>query len=357
MKYNDEMEPRKTLPKPAIFRIYKIDQEISKGRYPNAPFLAEKLFTSLSSINRDIAYMRDMLDAPIEYDFFKKGFYYKEKTFRLSASYASAEDLLALSMAKSLLELYRDTPIYGTALNLLENISVPIQGVENTKWLKERFVIPPIISVPVKPEVWQCIISGMQENKVITFMYFEIVSGKKELKRVHPYQLVFDRTTWHLFAFDEEKAKKRMFTISRISNTKASDKKFTIKGELDYRKIQEVSFFTEVSEKHYEHMSKRLYSLSPVIGKQTGKEKVYKFAVEITEGIQQLKKQPLTEDQQIVKIKNGARLTFTSNQFEMVLEWVLSQGANTRPIQPKLLVTKWSAVIKKMAKLAGVTKK
>ena len=95
--------PRKTLPKTALPRLYFIDREIASGKYPNAPALAKKYETSLSSINRDIAYMRDMMNAPIDYDFYKKGFYYTEKTFRLPAAYATADDLLALGMAKNLL--------------------------------------------------------------------------------------------------------------------------------------------------------------------------------------------------------------------------------------------------------------
>jgi predicted DNA-binding transcriptional regulator YafY len=98
---------RKRLPKTAFPRIYFIDEEIASGRYPNGPALARKYETSLSSINRDIAYMRDMFHAPIEYDFLKKGFYYTDPAFRLKAGgFASADDMLALDMAKELLELY-----------------------------------------------------------------------------------------------------------------------------------------------------------------------------------------------------------------------------------------------------------
>ena len=69
------MKPRKNLPKTSLPRIYFIDRKIAEGSYPNAPELAKEYETSLSTINRDIAYMRDMLGAPIAYDFFRKGFY------------------------------------------------------------------------------------------------------------------------------------------------------------------------------------------------------------------------------------------------------------------------------------------
>jgi len=134
--YTEYMQQRKSLPKTAIPRMYFIDQEIAAGKYPNAPALAQKYETSLSSINRDIAYMRDLLGAPIEYDFFKKGFYYSEKTFRLPAAYATSEDLLALGMAINLMDLYKDTPIHEAALHLLESISTPLKTEKKQIGLK-----------------------------------------------------------------------------------------------------------------------------------------------------------------------------------------------------------------------------
>jgi hypothetical protein len=49
--------------------------------------------------------MRDQLLAPIEYDTFKRGYYYTKKTFRLPAGFTSADDLLALGMARSIFSL------------------------------------------------------------------------------------------------------------------------------------------------------------------------------------------------------------------------------------------------------------
>jgi hypothetical protein len=59
--------------------------------------------------------MRDTLNAPIEYDTFHRGYYYSEKRYRLPVAFATADDVLALGMAKSFLLLYRNTPLYETA--------------------------------------------------------------------------------------------------------------------------------------------------------------------------------------------------------------------------------------------------
>ena len=333
---NKKMKPRKTLPKTAVPRMFFIDQEIASGKYPNATYLAKKWETSISSINRDIAYMRDMMNAPIVYDFFKKGFYYTEKTFRISTSYASEEDLLALGMAKSLLDLYRDTPIYDAALNLLENISVPLNGANNTDWYKDRIIIPKTITVHVNPETWRCLILGLQENRIITFSYeagnagdkdeYEIKKTKKlKIRKVHPYQLLFDRSAWYLSGYDEDRKDRRIFALSRISGISVTKEKFTLKGGFDYRSSESQSYF----------------------GVFKG-AKSHKFIIEIKGDALWIKERQWAEDQSIQKTANGIKLSFTSSQFDMILGWLLSQGDKARPLAPKQLIERWSSVIQKM---------
>ncbi|MCL2042500.1 MAG: WYL domain-containing protein [Treponema sp.] len=333
------MKPRKSLPKTALPRIYFIDDEIASGTYPNASDLAKKYETSLSSINRDIAYMRDMMGAPIVYDFFKKGFYYSEKTFRLPAAYATADDLLALGMAKNLMELYRDTPIHESALNLLENITAPLQGDLNNEWFINRIVIPKTASAPVNTEIWNSIIHSLRENRTITFQYQgakginlhtqeKIRRPKLEMRRARPYQLLFDSSAWYLFAYDEDREKMRMFALSRITDVSLKTDTFTIEEGFDYRSLEGASYF----------------------GVYQGR-KVFRFTITISGDTRWISERQWAADQHIQETKTGIKLSFTSNQFEKVLDWVLSQGPFARPLAPKALVERWTASIKEMAKM------
>jgi len=53
--------------------IYKIDAEIASRKYPNLVDLARLCEISVSTISRDIEFLRDQLYAPIEYDALKHG--------------------------------------------------------------------------------------------------------------------------------------------------------------------------------------------------------------------------------------------------------------------------------------------
>lgn len=59
-----------------IERIIFINKKIGDGTYPNAPKLSKELEVSIATISRDIEFLRDRLNAPIEYDSYYKGYFY-----------------------------------------------------------------------------------------------------------------------------------------------------------------------------------------------------------------------------------------------------------------------------------------
>ena len=139
------------MPRTGLPRIYRIEKEIASGKYPNSDDLARMLETSISTISRDIEFMRDQLGAPIEYDSFNRGYYFNEKTFRLPASFTNSDDLLALCMARSIFSLYKDIPLYDASSQLLESITTPIAADGNYDWMENRITVPQIASAKVKP--------------------------------------------------------------------------------------------------------------------------------------------------------------------------------------------------------------
>lgn len=68
-------------------RIQWLHKQIFEGRYPNAYRISEKFSISHRQAQRDIDYLKKDMNAPLEYDARKKGFYYTE-TFSLP-SYTS----------------------------------------------------------------------------------------------------------------------------------------------------------------------------------------------------------------------------------------------------------------------------
>ena len=64
-----------------IERLLYINKSLENKNYPNTVKLAEALEVSIATISRDIEFLRDRLNAPIEYSYEKRGYYYNDSYF------------------------------------------------------------------------------------------------------------------------------------------------------------------------------------------------------------------------------------------------------------------------------------
>ncbi|MDR1616333.1 MAG: WYL domain-containing protein [Syntrophomonadaceae bacterium] len=329
------MNTRKDLPKTALPRIYFIDREIAAGKYPNTRYLAEKYEAGTASISRDIEFMRDMLGAPIAYDAARRGYYYTDKTFRLAAGFTTKEDMLALGMVKSLMSLYKGTPLYASVLRLLEEISIPTGSPEtspktppeNNTWYEDRLVAAPISQAHVDPPVWTAILSSLKENRTVSFEYRGIWDNDYKTRVVRPYQLLFDNGAWFLYGFSVERSAVRMFSLSRMRGVRYTNEIFTLPSDFDFTRHTGGSYFGI-----FIGMTTYRFSI----------EFFHKAAIEVPERYWAL-------DQDLQYRKNSVVLSFTSTQYDKVLEWLLSHGRDAQPLEPPKLVNDWKKHIESLA--------
>jgi predicted DNA-binding transcriptional regulator YafY len=341
------MDTRKSLPRSAFKRIYYIDSKISSGCYPNVPSLAAGWETSESTINRDIDYMRIMLNAPIEYDYKHKGYYYSEKSFRLPAGFVSSEELLTLGMTKSLLSLYKNTPLYDTAYALMDVITAPLDAADENynetnktnSWYEDRIVVPQPASAPVPPELWNIIITALRENRMMTFDYQGVNDEDYKSRCVDAWQLLFDNGAWYLYSFDRKRKAVRMFALGRMQNAVLSTETFKLPPNYDYASCTGKDKDGNVLAQSY-------------FGIFAG-GKVLKYRIALSgPAIFLAKERTWANDQSVKKTKNGIVMNFTSTQYDKVFEWVLARGAYACPLAPSELVERWKNNLKDMTKLA-----
>lgn len=321
---------RAALPKTALPRICFIDREIARGRFPNTKYLSAKYEVSVATISRDIAFMIDQMEAPIKYDALHRGYYYSEPHYRIPGSFAGAEDLLALGMAKNILSLYRDTPLYDAASNLLDSITAPLAKNGNADWIEKRIVVPQVPRTAVSLEIWNAIIEGLRENLVLAFDYRGIWDDDFQARLVRPYQLLFDNGVWFLYGYAEERKEIRVFSLSRMKNIALTQSRFTLPKDYDYRLNSGGSHF----------------------GVFAGQKK-YRFKIIFYDRAAiWVRDRQWAEDQKIEEGENSVTITFTSTQYEKVMEWVLSRGCAACPLEPEELAKDWRWNIKEMRKLA-----
>jgi predicted DNA-binding transcriptional regulator YafY len=339
MKKIEKKPSRLSLPKAGLDRLYMIDRQIASGKYPNTNDLADYLHdnwgkVSLSTISRDIEFLRDRLNAPIEYDHLKRGYYYTKETFRLPAGFSTAEDMLALGMAKSILALYKETPLYEASVNLLESIVAPLASDGNREWLDNRIVVPKIASAKVETNIWEVVIAGLKRNYMITFDYIGTWDDDYQHRKIRPYQLLFDSGVWYLYGFSEERKAVRVFSLARMKNAVLTKDSFSLPKNFDYNELTGNSYFGVFAA-----------------------HKKFQFEIACYEdAIIYATERQWADDQKITEIEDGVAIKFSSTQYDKVLQWVLSCGCKAVPQKPKSLVDDWKWHIQEMKKLAQAVK-
>jgi predicted DNA-binding transcriptional regulator YafY len=98
------------LVRPPMARMLAIHRALKAGEYPNARTLARRLEVTPRTIQRDITYLGDQLQAPIRYDASRRGYAYTEPSFELPFHTWTESELVALFLAERVLQQYRNTP-------------------------------------------------------------------------------------------------------------------------------------------------------------------------------------------------------------------------------------------------------
>ena len=64
--------------KSQMARIVEFDRQLRQGRYPNRSNFGVDYGVSARTVARDVEYLRDRLEAPLEYDADRRGYYYSK---------------------------------------------------------------------------------------------------------------------------------------------------------------------------------------------------------------------------------------------------------------------------------------
>src|SRR5689334_1941382 len=132
--------------RPPLQRMLRIHQAIQAGKYPNASALAAELDVSSKSIHRDLDFMRDRLQLPLEWDPRKFGYYYTEEVNAFPTLQITEGELFALVVAEKALQQYRGTSFEKPLLSAIrkmeqslpETISLNISDIEHTISFRTR---------------------------------------------------------------------------------------------------------------------------------------------------------------------------------------------------------------------------
>src|SRR5579871_1871977 len=177
--------------RPPLQRMLRIHQALQSGKRPNALQLAAELEVSPKSIHRDLEFMRERLDLPIEYDFEKRGFFYAGEVNTFPTLQITEGELFALVVAEKALQQYRGTSFEKPLLSAIrkmeqslpDTISLNLADVGQAISFRTR--VEPILDL----KIFDGLARAVAQRQQLELDYRKPGAGKAEVRTVDPYHL------------------------------------------------------------------------------------------------------------------------------------------------------------------------
>lgn len=297
--------------------MLRIHQAIQSGRFPNASALARELEVSTKSIHRDIEFMRDRLELPIEYNPARVGYRYAGEVNAFPTLQITEGELFALLVAEKALQQYRGTSFEKPLLSAIrkmeqslpDTISFSLADIEQSISFRTR--AEPILDL----EIFDALAKATAGRRQIELSYRKPGRTDVEQRTVDPYHLANINGEWYLFAFDHLRKDVRTFVPARIRSVKPTGRTFE-----PPRKFS---------------LDQRLRDSFGVHSGQGQHDVVIRFNARVADYIREKR---WHESQQLTDLKDGGvELRLTLSGLAEIERWVLSWGGDAQVIRPREL--------------------
>ena len=294
--------------------MLRIHQALQSGRHPNASTLAASLEVSSKSIHRDLEFMRDRMELPLEYDPARKGYHYTQEVGNFPTLQITEGELFALLVAEKALQQYRGTAFERPLLSafkkmaaaLPDPVSLNIADWEQTISFRTR--AEPI----VKLETFDTLAKAAAQRKQLQLTYRKPGQKATELRIVDPYHLANINGEWFLFAWCHLRRDIRTFVPARILAAEPTGKTFARPQKFSLEKRLRDSF-----------------------GVQSG-QGIFDVVLQFNEiAADYIREKRWHESQQLRELRDGGvELRLKLSSLAEVERWVLGWAGNARVIQP-----------------------
>ncbi len=311
------MSSASPLSRPPLERMLRIHEDLRRGAFTNCTKLAAHLEVSRKTIVRDIAFMRDRLDLPIEFDPRLNAYRYTHPVSAFPTVQVTEGELLALLVARKALEQYRGTPFHRQLEHSFDKL---------TAGLKDRITFSPaeeLQSVSFRNvglgkadlAVFNALSGATLRQHEVEFDYRKPGEKRPERRRVQPWHLSHRENLWYLVGFDSARDALRTFALPRISNIAVSARQF----------IRPPDFSPE----------KFFASALGVLGGDRDYRVVVRFSATVADRIRE---REWHESQALRELADGRlELTLRLGALPEIERWVLTWGAHAEVLQPKEL--------------------
>ena len=297
--------------------MLRIHQLIQAGSFPNGSALAREAEVSTKTIQRDIEFMRDRLNLPVEFDFGKNGWHYTGEVSAFPTMQITEGEIFALVVAEKALQQYRGTSFEKPLLSAIrkmeqalpDTISLNLADIGQTISFRTR--AEPILDL----KIFDALAKAVAQRQQLALHYRKPVQAKAEPRLVDPYHLANINGEWFLFDHDHARKDIRTFVPARIQSVKPTGKTFERTQKFSLEKRLRDSFGVHSGEGEY--------------------EVVIRFNPRAADYVREKK---WHQSQQLRELKGGGvELKLKLSSLPEIERWVLSWGGDAKVLKPREL--------------------
>lgn len=226
-------------------RIYMIDQMLSGRQFVTFNELMARLEVSRATLKRDLAFMRDRLNAPIVFDRELGGYRFDRNSklpgnqYELPGLWFSAEEIHALLTMQHLLSNLDTGGLLGPHIKpLLSRLTAILGTAENeVSEIEKRIKVENVGGREFHLDQFQAVGSAVLRRKRLIIDYH--ARGNNELTRreISPQRLVYYRGNWYVDAWCHLRNDIRNFSVDAIKRAEILEKKAE---DISERKLNDV---------------------------------------------------------------------------------------------------------------------
>ncbi len=219
--------------RPLWRRLQTIHHEIKEGRFPNTSSLAAELSVSTKTVQRDLDYLRDELEAPIEFRREENGYAYSRDDYVLPFLPVDGGDLFAIGVAAQVLHLLGGTPLARTLSSCYGRLArlMPPSVRLRPEIVREMLTLRAAAFRPVSEDTWVAVSESLQKGVALSIRYRHPGESPGEPRTIRPYALVLAGSDWMVLAEDQSQIKN--FYLARITNARVTAERYAIPKDFD----------------------------------------------------------------------------------------------------------------------------
>ena len=224
-------------------RFYKIDQLLNDMTVvPLATFL-DDLGVSLATFKRDLEYMRERLNAPIQWDRDNGGYRYVQPdplapTFALPGLWFNSGEVHALLTMQQLLSNLEPGLLAGHIKPLQARLNALLESYDHSAAeVETRFRIVHAARRQVTSQYFEVVASATLGRKRLKIRHYSRQTGEETERVISPQQLVYYRDNWYVDSWCHLRNGIRSFSIDAIRHAEMLKEKAK---EVSKSKLKEV---------------------------------------------------------------------------------------------------------------------